>query len=60
VKRRSEDQTGQSAQPDDLDGAEREISTITDSSDTAPLVRSCNEDARVKISTHDVGGSIRG
>jgi hypothetical protein len=60
MKSRPEDQTGHSAQPDDPDGAERETSTITDSVDTAPLVRSCNEDARVKISTHDVGGSIRG
>jgi hypothetical protein len=60
---RAEDQKGQSAQPDDPDGAEREISTITDSADAAdaaPLVRSCSEDARVKMSTHGMGGWIRG
>jgi hypothetical protein len=50
---------GQSDQPDDPDGAEREISTITDSADAAPLVRSCSEDARVKISTHGVGEGRR-
>jgi hypothetical protein len=56
---RAEDQKGQSAQPDDPDGYERGTSTITDSADAAPLVRSCSEDARVKISTHGVRGWIR-
>jgi hypothetical protein len=60
MKSRAEDQKGQSAQPDDPDGAERETSTTTDSADAAPLVRSCSEDARVKISTQGVAGSIRG
>jgi hypothetical protein len=55
MKSTAEDQKGQSAQPDDPDDAERETSTIIDS---APLVRSCSEDARVKISMHGVGGSI--
>jgi hypothetical protein len=58
MKSRAEGQKGQSAQPDDPDGDERETSTITDSADTAPLVRSCSEHARVKISKNGVGGSI--
>jgi hypothetical protein len=45
---------------DDPDGAECESSTITDSEDAVPLLRSCSEDTRVKISMHGVGGSIRG
>jgi hypothetical protein len=56
---RRAEQKGQTAQPDDPDGAERETSTVTDSADAAPLVRSCSDDALVKI-THGVGGSIRG
>jgi hypothetical protein len=60
TKRRAADQKGQSEQPDDPDGDERESSTITDSANAAPLVRTCSEDARVRISTHVVGGSIRG
>jgi hypothetical protein len=55
---RREDLKGQSVQPDDPDSAERETSTITDSADAALLVWSCSEGARVKISTHGVGGSI--
>jgi hypothetical protein len=45
MKSRAEDQKGQSAQPDDPDGAKRETSTITDPADAAPLVRSCSGDA---------------
>jgi hypothetical protein len=59
MKSRAEDQKRQSAQPDDPDGTERETSTITDTADASPLVRSCSEDVRVKISMHGVGGSIR-
>jgi hypothetical protein len=51
TKSRAEEQKGQGAQPDGPDGAERETSTITDSADAAPLVRSCSEDARVEISS---------
>jgi hypothetical protein len=59
MKSRTEDLKGQSVQPDDPDGAKRETSTITDSADAAPVVRSCSEDALVKQSAHGVGGSIR-
>jgi hypothetical protein len=60
MKSGAEAQKRQSAQPDDPDGAERETTTITDSEGTAPLVQSCSEDVRIKISTHGVGGSMRG